>query len=93
MRRAARLALAVFLAGFLAGEAKGDVVLGHDVFIAGHDFSHQRYKSITVTTTRQKAPWSGCRIVPAGAMVEGRALKERTRVCYLTKRRRLRTPG
>jgi len=93
MRRAARLAVAVFLAGFLAGEAKGDVVLGHDVFIAGHDFSHRRYKSITVTTTKSRPPWVGCRLVPAGALVEGQMLKGRTRVCYLTKRRRLRTPG
>jgi len=90
MRRAARLALAVLLAGFLAGEAKADVVLGHDVFIAGHDFSHRRYKSITITTSHHRAPWTGCRLLPAGAIVEGRALKERMQVCYLTKRRRVR---
>ena len=83
MAAARRLFLGLIFAGLLSGEAAAQVEFGRDVFIAGHDFSHRRYKSVTITSTNRRPPWMGCRLLPAGAKLQGRRLQEPTQVCYL----------
>ena len=87
MARATRVLLGLIVAGLLSGEAAAQVEFGHDVFIAGHDFSHRRYKSVTITTTKERPPWLGCRMLAPGVVFQGHRLKQRTQVCYLRPKR------
>lgn len=87
-RDAAILAVILVLAGGAAGEARAEVRLGDNVFIGGHDFSHRRYHSITITRTSRRPPWLGCRHFAAGKHFEGRRLRRPAEVCYLRPMRR-----
>ena len=70
-------------ASVLTTSAVAQVNFGKNVRIGGHDFSNRSYKSARIEMTRKSPPWLGCRISKAGAVHEGKRLRERTEICYL----------
>lgn len=85
-RRILALACLAATGALLVEPAAAEVRLGRDVRIGGHDFSNQTYgpKRRAVIHLHRGAPRpEGCRWHPAGAMVDGRRLTARTRICHL----------
>ena len=73
-------------AALAAREAAAEVRFGRNVRIGGHDFSHQTYgpkRRAVIHLHRSRPTPQGCRWFPAGAVVDGRRLTARTRICHL----------
>lgn len=75
--------IAIAAAMLLSGTAFAEVRFGKNVRIGGHDFSNRAYKGVRIERTSKRPPWYGCRIFRAGAVHEGKRLRERTEICYL----------
>lgn len=88
MRRLVAAAM-LGLSALLATPAAAEVRFGRNVFIGGYDFSHRRYRSVTIRRVKRLAGPPGCRIVPHGRYRRGDGTVVRGRIerCYLPARR------
>lgn len=87
MSLSALLATLTFLLWIEAANA--EVRFGRNVYIGGHDFSHQRYgpgRRLRVHLYDRAPRRAGCRWYPAGSRYAGRRLAAATRVCHLQRR-------
>jgi hypothetical protein len=85
------LSLALLCLVLIAGHssASAEVRFGRNVYIGGHNFSHQRYgpnRRLMVKLYRGNPRNAGCRWYPAGARYAGRRLTASTRICHLQRR-------
>ena len=68
MSRLARAVAATCLLAITAVHAKpagAEVRFGSNVFIGGYDFSHRRYRSVTIRQVAHLPGPAGCRTLPA----------------------------
>ena len=77
-----RLALALWITGACCASARSEVRFGRNVYIGGHDFSHQsfnRQRRAEIYLYDRQPRGTGCRWV--------RTATGRTKVCHLKTRR------
>jgi len=88
-RAACALALAAFCALAAPPSASAEVRFGPNVRIGGYDFSHRRYRSVTIRRVKRLGGPPGCRIVPHGSYRRGDGTVVRGRIerCNLPARR------
>ena len=69
--------------------AGAEVRFGPNVYIGGYDFSHRRYRSVTIRRVKRLSGPPGCRIIPHGRYRRGDGTVDRGPVetCNLPARR------
>lgn len=76
-----RLAAFALLAAMLAAQpAAAEVRFGSGVGIGGCDFSHRRYRSVTIRRVKPLSGPPGCRVYPRGSYRRGDGSVVRSRI-------------